>query len=64
MTDSQRSFSIVLALIATLPWALPSAAAQEWKSGVEWQEPVVVTPGEVDEAVERVGASLPVLAGV
>lgn len=40
-----RISSIALALCT-----LSSATAQEWKSGVEWQEPPLVTPGPTNDA--------------
>ena len=40
-----RSFAAIATLLITA-----SAFAQEWKSGVEWQEPPVVTPGTTDNA--------------
>ena len=41
---------IGLGLSAALPVCPSAAKAQEWKSGVEWQEPPVVTPGATDDA--------------
>lgn len=38
-----------LCAIALLP-SVNFAVAQEWKSGVEWQEPPVVTPGATNDA--------------
>ncbi len=35
----------VIALLASAN----SAAAQEWKSGVEWQEPPLVIPGATNQ---------------
>lgn len=42
---------MLLCLTAVLlAGAAGSAAAQEWKSGVEWQKPPLVTPGATNEA--------------
>jgi hypothetical protein len=37
----------VAALVAAASGTL---SAQEWKSGIEWQEPALVTPGTTDDA--------------
>jgi hypothetical protein len=43
-----RRFALpVAAFMAT---ASGSLSAQEWKSGIEWQEPPLVTPGSTDDA--------------
>ena len=49
MTFPQKCIQICLCAIALLV-AANSAGAQEWKSGVEWQEPPLVTPGATNEA--------------
>lgn len=36
--------------VAVLPAAAGSALAQEWKSGIEWQKPPLVTPGTTNDA--------------
>jgi hypothetical protein len=41
---------IGLSLSTALTICPSEATAQEWKSGVEWQEPPVVTPGATDDA--------------
>lgn len=45
-------FSISRVLLAGVAVAMLSgrASAQEWKSGVEWPEPLLVTPGATDDA--------------
>lgn|GEM_PF-177067 len=42
-TTVKRSYLLLYLTVMTF---VPSASAQEWKSGVEWQEPPVVTPGK------------------
>lgn len=37
------SLSVAFSLCAMVAW---SFAVQEWKSGVEWREPTIITPGE------------------
>lgn len=39
-----------LPVAACLATASGSLSAQEWKSGIEWQEPPLVTPGVTDDA--------------
>lgn len=41
-----QTFICAIALLATADFAV----AQEWKSGVEWQEPPLVTPGATNDA--------------
>lgn len=36
--------------VVVLPGTVSTARAQEWKSGVEWQKPPVVTPGTTNDA--------------
>ena len=41
----QSPLSAIVLLVAA-----STAVAQEWKSGVEWQEPPLVTPGAANDA--------------
>ena len=43
----QRFASLTATVVA---FSISASLAQEWKSGVEWQEPPVVTPGETNNA--------------
>ena len=43
---SSKRFSLVLMIAVTTSFP---ALAQEWKSGVEWEEPPIITPGATDD---------------
>ena len=45
-----RLLRLSLPTITLLAVGVGSLAAQEWKSGIEWQEPPLVTPGATDDA--------------
>lgn len=47
---SKRNYFLKSLCGITLLIAADSAVAQEWKSGVEWQEPPLVTPGATNDA--------------
>lgn len=47
---SKRNYLLKSLCGITLLVAADSAVAQEWKSGVEWQEPPLVTPGATNDA--------------
>ena len=49
MTVAQ-SVRFTFLLVFGLMTASPTASAQEWKSGIEWQEPPLVTPGVTNDA--------------
>ena len=48
--NSQRCCCQLLVCCVTMAWHCGAVSAQEWKSGVEWREPPVVTPGATDDA--------------
>lgn len=45
-----RLFRLSLPTITLLTLGVGTLSAQEWKSGVEWQEPPAITPGATDDA--------------
>lgn len=47
LTRSVRAFTL---LSACLAFSMSFARAQDYKSGVEWQQPPIVTPGVTDDA--------------
>ena len=45
-----RKYALTILSAAVFSAAAHAISAQEWKSGVEWQEPPLVTPGTTNDA--------------